>query len=67
MLQPATPKRLLTIDEAARVLSISRSSCYRLVMAGALRSLKLGNLRRVRPEAIETFLNRAEKEQDEEV
>lgn len=38
---------LLTVEEAARRLSIGRTVCYRLIMSGELESLTIGGLRRV--------------------
>jgi excisionase family DNA binding protein len=38
---------LLTVEQAARLLQISRSGVYALVRSGALRSVQLGGLRRV--------------------
>lgn len=37
-----TTRRVLTVEEAARILGISRSACYRAVHAGELPSLSLG-------------------------
>lgn len=63
MQQSYPSPRLLTIDETARLMRLSRSSVYRLVLSGQLHSLKLGNLRRIRPEAIDRFLDQAEHDQ----
>jgi len=40
-------KLLLTITEAAQVLSLSRSLMYDLVLTGQVASLKIGRVRRV--------------------
>lgn len=63
MQQSYPAPRLLTINETARLMHLSRSSVYRLILSGALRSLKIGNLRRVRPEYIDAYLDQAEQEQ----
>ena len=47
---------LFTIEEAARALRCSRSTIYNLMDTGAVKSVKIGHLRRIRPEAIDTFL-----------
>ncbi len=47
---------LLTVEEAALKLRCGRSTIYNLMDAGALPSLKIGNLRRIRPEALENFV-----------
>jgi excisionase family DNA binding protein len=51
-----TSRRLLTIVEAADVLSISRSSIYRLFDAGHLAWLQIGGSRRVASTEIERFI-----------
>ncbi|QOS60393.1 excisionase family DNA-binding protein [Thermobifida fusca] len=40
------PRILLTVPEAARVLAISRSKLYELLVSGAVRSLRIGGSRR---------------------
>lgn len=47
---------LLTVEEAALKLRCGRSTIYNLMDAGALPSVKIGNLRRIRPEALENFV-----------
>ena len=49
-------KLLLTVPEAAHLLSIGRSRCYDLVLSGQLRSLKLGRRRLIPREGLETFV-----------
>ena len=44
---PGAPDRLLSIDEAATVLGVGRSSLYQEIGAGRLRSLKVGRRRLV--------------------
>ena len=38
---------LLTVEEAAMRLGLSRSHCYRLIQTGALRSISIGRSRRI--------------------
>lgn len=47
---------LLTPDEAARALAVSRARVYELMRAGELRSIRIGSSRRVPREAVATFI-----------
>lgn len=47
----------LKVEEAARLLRISRASAYRRVGDGTIRSVRLGRLIRVPRAAIEELLN----------
>ncbi len=49
-------RRLLRLDEVCEMLSLSRSMVYRLVLSGALPSVKVGRSRRFRIEAVEHYL-----------
>ena len=49
-------KLLLTVPEAAHMLSIGRSRTYELILTGALGSVKLGRRRLIPKEALETFV-----------
>ena len=49
-------KVLLSVQEAAHLLSIGRSRCYDLVLGGELRSLKLGRRRLIPREALDAFV-----------
>ncbi len=51
-------KLLLTVDEAARVLSIGRSMMYALVRQERVLSVKIGRARRVPYWALEQFVAR---------
>lgn len=55
--QPSTTKLLLTVQEAADVLSMSRASLYRLIRAGDVPILKIGAMTRVAPNALNTYVN----------
>lgn len=52
----SVPRRLLTIVEAAEVLSVSRSSIYRLFDAGQLAWVQIGGSRRVAYTELERFI-----------
>lgn len=51
----AAPQRrlLLRPEEAAEALSVSRTTLYGLLASGAIRSVKVGGLRRIPVEALE--------------
>ena len=50
------PLRMLSVQEAAGELGISRSLTYQLLSSGALRSVKIRRRRLVPREAIETYI-----------
>lgn len=54
---------LLRPEEAARRLSIARSSLYELVLTGEIKSLKIGRSRRIPLEALEDYIERKLREQ----
>lgn len=57
MPDPTKPEpMLLTVAEAARRLGISRSSLYDQITSGAIRSVKIGKLRRVPVVALAEFV-----------
>ncbi|WP_030618600.1 excisionase family DNA-binding protein [Streptomyces achromogenes] len=48
---------LLTVEEAARRLSVGRTTCFALVRSGELESVTVGRLRRIPADAIPAFAN----------
>ncbi|MEU3835250.1 excisionase family DNA-binding protein [Streptomyces microflavus] len=54
---------LLTVAEAARRLSVGRTTCFALIRSGALESLMVGGLRRVPADAPAAYLARLRAEQ----
>lgn len=59
-------KLLLTVDEAARRLSLGRSHLYELVMRGDIDTIKLGRSRRIPAAALDRFVSeRLEAASDE--
>lgn len=50
------PRLLLSPDEAARALSVSRSQLYRLIREGRLRSVMLGGSRRIPVASLERLV-----------
>ena len=57
--QPIAP-RLLTPEQAALVLALSRSKVYELMRSGRLHAVKIDGCRRVPVEAVDDFIARAE-------
>ncbi|WP_315093228.1 helix-turn-helix domain-containing protein [uncultured Cellulomonas sp.] len=49
-------KVLLTPDEAARALGISRSKVYELILTRTLESVKIGACRRVPVDALDAYV-----------
>jgi excisionase family DNA binding protein len=60
---PAAPL-LMKPEEAAQMLGIGRTKVYELIRSGALRSVRIGGLRRISAIALAEFV--AELEQQEE-
>lgn len=52
---------LVTINEAAARLRVSRDTVYRLLQAGALPSLTIGRARRISVAALDTFITEHEQ------
>ena len=50
------PILLLTVDEAAQVLNLSRSVFYRLVLNNEILSVKIGSLRRVPFSVLQSYV-----------
>lgn len=51
-------KLLLTPEEAAKTLSISRSKLYELLARGEVESVRIGTSRRIATRALEEFVER---------
>lgn len=65
MLQHATITRsLVTVDEAAQRLSISRTGVYRLMDRHELPSVKIGGLRRISVKALDAYIERLEADSE---
>jgi excisionase family DNA binding protein len=56
-------KLLLTVEEAARMLNVSRATFYPFVMRGAVASIKIGAVRRIPYAALEVFVQQLLHEQ----
>jgi excisionase family DNA binding protein len=59
------PRLLLTVEEAADRLAISRTVVYELLRSGRLESVTIGRNRRIPAVAIDDFVARLRKEQHE--
>lgn len=51
-------KVLLTVEETAERLGVGRTMVFRLLRSGALESVQIGRLRRIRRSAIDDFADR---------
>jgi len=60
---PDAPRTLLSVEDAAEALSISRTSMYGYLKAGLVRSLKLGHRRFVPDDAIAAYIKRLSEQQ----
>jgi excisionase family DNA binding protein len=55
-LQAEQTNCLLSVEELSRELGIGRTTAYSLLWSGAIPSMKVGRLRKVRCEDLEAFL-----------
>ena len=58
---------LVSVDEAARRLSMGRSKVYDLVLRGEIASVKVGRARRVLTTGIDEYVERLRVEQSDTV
>ena len=56
--EPFTEVRLLTVNEVADLLRVSRMTVYRLIKQGDMPSLRVGRGYRLREEDVHTYLNK---------
>jgi excisionase family DNA binding protein len=56
------PVLLVRPEDAARVLGVGRTKVYELIRSGALRSVRVGGLRRIPVTALKEFVTRLEEE-----
>jgi len=62
---PDSSRLLVTIEEAARRLSIGRSHIYEQMQRGALRSVHIGRSRRILTTDLEAFIEQLINGQDD--
>ncbi|HEV8565353.1 MAG TPA: helix-turn-helix domain-containing protein [Actinomycetota bacterium] len=55
--EPITEVRLLTVNEVADLLRVSRMTVYRLIKQGDLPSFRVGRGYRLREEDVHSYLN----------
>ncbi|GAA0358316.1 helix-turn-helix domain-containing protein [Actinoallomurus spadix] len=56
------PARLVRPEDAADALGVGRTKVYELMRSGALRSVKIGGLRRIPAAALAEFVAQLEEE-----
>lgn len=49
---------LLTVEDAARQLSVGRTTMYSLIKAGHIATVQVGNLRRVPADALTAYVSK---------
>lgn len=54
--EPVPERAMYRVEEACRLLSLSRSEVYEQIRAGRLRTVKQGRARRVPAEAIQEYV-----------
>jgi len=59
--------RLLTIDEAAKALSLSKATVYRLAQRGLLKTVTVGRARRIALADLEAFVEQLRRAGESEV
>jgi len=57
---------LLTIPEAASSIAVSRSTLYRLIDSGQIETLTVRGLKRIRPAALQRFIEQQQRRSREE-
>jgi excisionase family DNA binding protein len=56
-----TRRLLLRPEEAAKALGVGRTTVFELIKAGELRSVKIGNSRRISADALADFVRRLDE------
>lgn len=54
--QVAVDRMLLTVEEAATAIGVGRSLMFELIAAGEIKTVRIGRLRRVRPDALREYV-----------
>jgi excisionase family DNA binding protein len=57
MKRPFTEARLLTVNEVADLLRVSRMTVYRLIKEGQISALRVGRNYRLREDDVDTYLS----------
>ncbi len=56
-LDPPIGRMLLTVEEAATVLGVGRSLMFELIASGQVDSVRVGRLRRLRPDDLRAYVD----------
>ena len=56
-LQAEETKRLLSAEDLAQELGVGRTTAYSLLWSGTIPSMKVGRLRKVRREDLDSYIN----------
>ena len=62
--QPPPPRILLTVEQAAEMIGIGRTTMFALIKSGDVQSVRVGRLRRVPLDQVHTYTNRLMTEQN---
>jgi len=54
---------LLKVEEAAKRLQLCRATMFKLIGSGEIESVQIGRLRRVKPSALDDYVNRLSAKQ----
>lgn len=65
MSTPNEPRVLLTVEQAAEQLSLSRATVYRLIKASEVASVRIGRARRVPTDALADYVHRLSHQQSQ--
>ena len=57
------PRVMLSVDEAAKCLSVGRSTMYELINSGEIESVHIGRLHRVPADCLHEFVERCRRQQ----
>ena len=61
-----TPRVMLSVADAARCLSVGRSTMYELIRSGEIESVHIGRLHRVPADCLHEFVDRCRRAQTAE-
>ena len=50
-------RMLLTVEEAAAAIGVGRSYMFELISSGAVEAVRVGRLRRIRPDALRAYVD----------
>lgn len=56
------PRQMLTVEQAAEALGIGRTTMFALIKSGEIKAVRIGHLRRVPADEIDTYTARRASE-----